>query len=177
MPAGKAVQMSGFSVRVKLEKHIIESMKRDDPFFTARWTDVWVHGIQGPEAVGPFATGEDIARLVNHSLSFNKRILMVYDLGERIPPIAVTEGARGVGNGRCDEHWKTAALVEDACAGCRRAKDGDDDKIGYSLVSYGFKTLAEALVFAIALRDRENPNDARSTAQCIQRMLKGGLDG
>jgi len=165
--------MSAFSIRVKLEKYVIDSLRRDDLFFYEGHDSERVGGIRGPDVSGPFATDEQLCRVVNHALAFSKRVLMLYDLGDNIPPIAVTEGARPIGNGRCDEHFRTAAMCEATCVGCRRAKDGDDSTVKYVLDGYSFKTLGEAIVFALALRDRENANDARYTAQCIQRVLKG----
>lgn len=164
--------MSGTSVRVKLERHIIDRMKQDNPLFSGKYTDIRVSGIEG--AVGPFASEEDWARAVNQALAFHNEVLCVYDLGESIPLVVAAKGSHPVGNGRCDEHMgQYDREVEAACVGCQQERAGVPDRISYNADCYGFKTLGEALVMALALRDRGNPNDASATASCIQRVLKG----
>ena len=138
-------------IRVKLEQSILEKRRREYPLFTG--DSVEVLSVQGPDEVGPFATDEQLGSLVNHVLAFNKCVLQVYNLGDNLPPIAVAKGQSKTfiaGEGRYHE---------------------DDDSIHYTVDHNGFHSLGAALVFALATRDRGNPNDARPTAACIMRLL------
>ena len=168
--------MSGISMRIKLDDTVINSMRRDDIMFSERHTDQRVGGIQGPEVAGPFATYEQWTDLVNHALAFNKEVVSVYDLGDNLPPIAVVKGERPVGNRRCDTHepYNPRNLRHDQpCKACEVARGGDNTTVKYVLRGYGFNTLSDAIIMAIALRDRRNPNDAMATSRCIQRLLSG----
>ena len=188
--AGKVGKhMGNVSWRFELDQHVRDRMKRDDPlWFTESHTSERVSGIQTPDAVGGHATSDQLDLLVNHALAFNKRILDIVDLGDNIPPIAITEGSRPVSNARCEAHkaakeypghednYGDSFPRQSKCPDCRVAQQGDDTSVGYSLNGYGFKTLSGAIVFAIALRDRGDGNDARSTAQAINRILGHGGD-
>lgn len=142
--------MSATSFSVTLSKSTQEAIARDDKLYSGG--NITVSGIRGPDAIGPFATDEQLTRLVDHALAFNKKVLCVYDLGDNIPPIAVTQGSR-----KC---WGAGSYHE------------DDDSIHYTVTGNGFESLGHALAFALATRDRGNPNDARYTAEAIQRLLE-----
>ncbi|KKK66813.1 hypothetical protein LCGC14_2960350, partial [marine sediment metagenome] len=49
--------------------------------------------------------------------------------------------------------------------------EDDNITVSYSMDGYGFHSLGNAIIFALALRDRRNPNDARHTATAIERLL------
>ena len=138
-------------VKIKLEQSI--QMKRAHEFPLFKGDSVEVVCIQGPAEVGPFATDEQLSSLVNHVLAFYKDVVHVYDLGDNLHPIAVAKG-------------KSESFI----AGEGRYYE-DDDSIHYTVDSHGFDSLGAALVFALATRDRGNPNDARPTAACIMRLL------
>ncbi|KKM22410.1 hypothetical protein LCGC14_1625630 [marine sediment metagenome] len=112
--------------------------------------------IIGPREAGPFSTTEEVERLVVHTLAFHKTIQAVYCLGDNIPPIAIAVGQYASGG----------------AAG----HDENDTTVSYCLDGYGFNSLGNAIIYAIALRDRCNPNDARYTATAIDRLLTAPQD-
>ncbi len=118
--------------------------------------DVEVPVIVGPPEAGPFPPDDEVARLVKHALVFHKTIRMIYCLGDNLPPIAVTVGRYASGG----------------AAG----HDEDDTTVSYSMDGYGFHSLGNAIIFALALRDRGEPNDARHTAAAIERLLNAPED-
>ena len=117
---------------------------------------VSVTTIIGPAEAGPFPAEEDIAKLVEHVLAFYKTVRAVYCLGDNLPPIAVTVGL----------------YASSGAAGHEK----DDTSVRYCLDGYSFYSLGSAIIFAIALRDRRNPNDARHTATAIERLLNAPED-
>lgn len=168
--------MGNVSWRFDLDKTVVDRHRQNNPLFSERFgTSARVSAIQTPEAVGDHATGDQLDKLVNHALVFNRRILEIIDLGEGIPPIAVCQGKYPVSNAFCDEHKHLSGrdFEKITCDDCTRIRiEGDDDSIHYSLTGTGYKTLAGALVGALALRDRKGEsNDARYTAQAINRIL------
>ena len=118
--------------------------------------EVEVSVITGPAEAGPFPHNDEVEKLVKHALVFHKTIAAVYCLGDNLPPIAVTVGRYASGG----------------AAG----HDEDDTTVSYSMDGYGFHSLGNAIVFALALRDRRNPNDARHTATAIERLLTAPED-
>ncbi len=111
-----------------------------------------------PTEIGPFPWPDAIQDVVERALAFHKRILAVYCLGDNLPPIVATQGKRPIydtGEGR---------VVE------------DDDSLHFTVDCNGFHSLGSALVYAIAIRDRKNPSDARATATAIQRLLTAPQD-
>jgi hypothetical protein len=117
---------------------------------------VEVSVITGPVEAGPFPHNDEVAKLVEHALVFHKTIEAVYCLGDNLPPIAVVVGRYASGG---------AAGHED-----------EDTSVSYCMDGYGFHSLGSAIIFAIALRDRRNPNDARHTATAIERLLTAPED-
>lgn len=164
--------MAGISMRIPLDETVIASKRRDDIRFSERHTDERVGGIQGPEVAGPFATGEQWTELVNHALAFYKEVVMVYDLGDNLPPIAVAKGSRMVEIPK-QRHCQTRAVAEEGCDYCLDLFDADDNQVSYMLRGYSFSSLGDALVMALALRDRRNPNDAMWTSKAVRRLLQG----
>ena len=112
--------------------------------------------ILGPREAGPFPTEDEIKSLVEHALAFHKTVQAVYCLGDNLPPIAVTVGQYASGGAAGHEE--------------------DDTTVSYSMDGYGFHSLGSAIVFALALRDRQNSNDARHTATAIERLLTAPPD-
>jgi len=124
-----------------------ESMHRDAGFTASVTT------IIGPREAGPFPTAEDISKLVKHTLTFFKTIQGIYCLGDNLPPIAVAVGKRAsfiAAQGKVYE---------------------DDDSVHYVMDGHSFSSLGNAVIFALAQRDRRTPNDARHTATAIERLL------
>ena len=118
--------------------------------------EVEVAVITGPAEAGPFPHDDEIASLVKHVLAFHKTIRAIYCLGDNLPPIAVVVGLYASGGAAGHEE--------------------DDTSVRYCLDGYGFHSLSKAIVFAIALRDRRNLNDARHTATAIERLLTAPED-
>lgn len=112
-----------------------------------------VAAIIGPAETGPFPTDEAVQNAVERAITFNKRLLAVYCLGDNLPPIVASQGKR-----------PTFVASESRTV-------EDDDSLTFSVDHYSFSDLGGALVYAIALRDRRNLNDARQTATAIQRLL------
>ena len=118
--------------------------------------EVEVAVITGPAEAGPFPHDDEIAGLVKHVLAFHKTIRAIYCLGDNLPPIAVT-------------------VVRYASGGAAGHEE-DDTTVSYSMDGYGFHSLGSAIIYAIAMRDRHNPNDARHTATAIERLLTAPPD-
>ena len=107
--------------------------------------------IIGPREAGPFPTEDEIRILVEHTLTFFKKIQGVYCLGDNLPPIAVVSGRYASGGAAGHEE--------------------DDTSVHYCLNGCSFSSLGSAIIAALAQRDRGNPNDARYTALAMERLL------